>query len=90
MRGPIFTIPNIQGRVYAPGNQPNAPGNSHIAWSGPVFHGIPWPKTVPVLNVLANNSGIPRTQAITPVNNQFAQLPSQYLTLGGVVQKSQG
>lgn len=87
-KGDVFNMPNIQGTVYAPGAQPYSPGNSHIAWSGATFNPIAWPKTVPVINALANNSGTPRSRAIVPVVDRYAPDPYNYLYLSGVVGKS--
>lgn len=87
-KGDVFNMPNIRGTVYAPGWQPYSPGNSHIAWSGATFNPIAWPKTVPVINALANNSGTPRNRASVPVVDRYATEPNNYMYLAGVVGKS--
>lgn len=84
----MFNIPNIVGVSYAPGPQPRDPGVSHLPWDSYRMQAIPWPKVVPVLNVLASTPGIPRQRAGQPFVNRFATLPSDWLTLGGVAQKS--
>ena len=88
----LFSMPNIQGRQYAPGWQPNSPGNSSTpGWSGGTdFHVIPWPNVVPTLNALANDPGIARQRAIIPENNRYSFLPEHYLFIAGFVGKSQG
>lgn len=91
--GVPFHIPSIRGKQYAPGPQPNAPGESHLPYAGHMgrrFQRDPWPNAVPVINALANFAGQPRMRGLQIVNNQTALLPSDYLWLNGVVQKSQG
>lgn len=88
-----FHIPNIVGREFAPGPQPYAPGNSHIPWGGHMgmqFSAMPWPGSVPVLNVLASFQGIARMRAPLPIVNQYATLPSEYLFMNDTAGKAQG
>ena len=89
----MFRIPNIVGRIFAPGAQPYSPGNSHQAWGGHMgmqFSAMPWPTPVQSINALANNSGTPRSRAPIPVVNRYSPLPSDYLIIGGIVEKSKG
>lgn len=88
----LFTMPNIQGRVYAPGWQPNSPGESSTpGWSGGLdFRPIPWPTAVPTLSTLASFSGIARAPAVGIVNNAYSYLPAPNLFISGFVGKSQG
>lgn len=86
-----FHVPNIAGRQYAPGWQPNSPGESSpVGWPGAVFQPTPWPNAVQSLSTLANFAGIPRARGELPVNNRFAELPSNYLFMSGFVGKSLG
>lgn len=88
-----FNMPNISGNVYAPGWQPNSPGNSHIAWAGHMgLKDSPqsWPSQVPVLNVLASFEGVARTRAQLPFVNRFSPLPSEFLFLQDQVGKAKG
>lgn len=94
MRNTPTFFPYHAGMAYAPGPQPNSPGNSHLPWAGG-FMGAsaskqPWPGAVPVLHVLANNSGTPRARAPLPVVNRYAELPSDYFVINGFVGKSKG
>lgn len=84
-----FRIPNIVGRLYAPGPQPNAPGESVVPYNN-FYHGIPWPNAVPSINALANFAGQARDWPIQSVNNAVATLPEQYLYIGGYSEKSKG
>lgn len=91
---PLFRVPNIAGRTYAPGPQPNAPGVSFLPWLGHAL-GLsasrqPAPTPVGVINLLIGNPGTPRNRAPVPVVNQYGPLPTDYLTIGGFVGKSQG
>lgn len=86
-----FHMPNITGKFYRPGRQPNNPGESQI---DNIDNGAgrmtPWPNAVPVINALANNPGIPRDRALGISNNSDAPLLANYLFLAGVAQKSKG
>lgn len=87
----LFNVPNIVGKKYAPGWQPNNPGESSTpGWPGASMQVLPWPDAVPVLNTLANNPGIPRARAPVPVVDRYADSPENYLFIGGAVSKSQG
>lgn len=88
----LFNMPNIQGRQYAPGWQPNSPGESSTpGWSGGRdFRAIPWPTAVPSLVALASHPGIPRTPAEQISNNAYAYLPVNNLFISGFIGKSQG
>lgn len=86
----FFHVPNIQGYAYAPGPQPNAPGVSHFPWDSWKESPVPWPNVVPSLNALANDPGTPRMRGGQPVINRIATLPADWLTIGGIVRKSQG
>lgn len=88
--GGIFNIPNIVGRQYATGAQPNTSGETVTPWQGSVYELKAWPNTVPSLNVLANNSGVPHSRAPIPVIDQYAYSPENYLFIGGTVSKSGG
>lgn len=85
----LFRMPNIVGRDYAPGIQINAPGESCVA---PVvnFRAMPWPNAVPSLSTLASFEGLARDRPIQQQIDALAVLPSKWLFIGGVVQKSQG
>ena len=85
-----FIVPNVQPRFYAPGPQPNSPGESHIPDGNPHFSPIPWPNVVPTLLAWANNPGTPRANAPVPVINRVAPLLENFLFIGGIVQKSRG
>jgi len=85
-----FRQPNIVGKFYRPGRQPNAPGESQIDSGNPHFSPIPWPNTVPSLVALANHPGIPRDRAMQISNNSTASLPLNYLFLAGFAGKSRG
>jgi len=88
----LFNLPDNSGKQYAPGWQPNSPGNSSTpGWSGGMdFMPVPWPNAVPTLNALANDPGTPRNRAILPDINRYAFIPADYLFIGGFVGKSQG
>lgn len=88
----LFRVPDNSGKQYAPGWQPNSPGNSSTpGWSGGLdFMAVPWPTAVPTLNALASDPGTPRTRAILPDINRYAPLPMNDLFIGGFVGKSQG
>lgn len=90
--GALFNVPDNSGKQYAPGWQPNSPGNSSTpGWNGgQTFNMIPWPNAVPSLNALANDPGTPRNRAPLPVIDRYAFLPDQYLFIQGFVGKSQG
>lgn len=90
--GALFNVPDNSGKRYAPGWQPNSPGNSSTpGWSGGMnFMMIPWPDAVPTLNALANDPGTPRMRAILPDINRYAFLPTNDLFISGFVGKSQG
>lgn len=94
MRGMFFNMPNIVGRTYAPGPQPNDPGQSYQPWAGHVIGArnspMPWPQMVGVFNLLIGNPGTARNRAPLPVVNTYASQPANYLFIGGVVGKSQG
>lgn len=85
-------MPNIQGREYAPGWQPNSPGNSSTpGWTGGMdFNPIPWPTMVPTISALASDPGTARQRAILPDVNRYGVLPEDYLFIAGFVGKSQG
>lgn len=83
-------MPNIVGRLFRPGRQPYNPGESQMDSGGPAFNLIPWPNAVPSLLALANNPGIARERGMAIVNNANAQLPENYLFIGGVIGKSRG
>lgn len=89
-----FVVPYIAGASYAPGLQPNSPGESAIEYGGIPFggfyHGIPWPNAVPSINALASFIGSARDYPIASVNNAVATLPTQSLFIGGFVGKSKG
>lgn len=88
----LFHVPDNSGKRYAPGWQPNSPGNSSTpGWSGGLdFTNIPWPNIVPSLNALANDPGTARARAILPDVNAYAFLPTNDLFIAGFVGKSQG
>jgi len=88
----LFRMPDNSGKVYAPGWQPNSPGNSSTpGWNGGnYFNAVPWPNAVPSLNALANDPGVPRERAPIPVVDRYAFLPEQYQFITGFVGKSQG
>lgn len=86
----MFNIPNIVGRQYRPGRQPNSPGDSQIDAGLFHFRSIPWPNAVQTLSTLASIPGIPRAQALQINNNSTAVLPSNYLFISGFVGKSRG
>ncbi len=89
----LFRIPNIVGAQYAPGPQPNDPGNSVKLWAGHMglrLCPLPWPGPVPVINALANNSGTPHMRAPVPVVNAYSPLLVEALFIGGINGKSQG
>jgi hypothetical protein len=90
-RGPAlpFNFPYIAGASYAPGLQPNSPGESAMPY-GTYFHVIPWPNAVPSINALSNFAGMPRDYPIAIVNNANAPLPTQFLFFGGFSGKSKG
>lgn len=93
MRGVPFMMPHIVGTQYAPGPQPNAPGNSHLPWAGHMGMKdvpMPWPRTVGTISALANFAGVARNRAPVPVVNQYAPSPSDYLIFQGFIGKSQG
>ncbi len=94
MRGIPFRIPNIVGREYQPGPQPNDPGNSTLLWAGGFIGArnspFPWPTMVGVLNPLIGNPGTARMRAPLPVVNNYAPLPTNYLFIGNIVGKTQG
>lgn len=84
-----FRMPNIQGRRYAPGPQPNSPGESCSPY-GTYYHAVPWPNAVGTVGALANFAGVARGQPIGIVNNAVATLPTENLFIGGFVAKSRG
>ncbi len=86
----LFNIPNIVGHQYAPGIQPNDPGESVAPHTGALFNPIGWPTAVPVLNMLIGNPGVARSRAPVPVNDRYASLPENYLFIAGFSGKSQG
>jgi len=88
----LFNLPDNSGKVYAPGWQPNNPGDSSTpGWTGGMnFMPVPWPNAVPSINALANDPGTARTRAILPDINRYAFLPTNDLFIGGFVGKSQG
>lgn len=89
----LFNIPNPASLAYDPGPQPYSPGESEMPWAGHMgmqFSAMPWPGAVPVLHVLANNSGTPRDRAIIPVVNRYSPLPADYMYIGGFAGKSKG
>lgn len=88
----LFRMPDNSGQQYAPGWQPNSPGESSTpGWSGGMdYMLVPWPNVVPTINALANDPGTPRARAIIPVVNRYAPLPTNDLFIGGFVGKSQG
>ena len=88
----LFRVPEITGKQYAPGWQPNSPGNSSTpGWNGgTVFEQIPWPNVVPTLNALASDPGTARQRAIQSDVNRYAPLPENFLFIAGFVGKSQG
>lgn len=94
MRGMLFNIPNIVGRQYAPGPQPNSPGNSTMVWAGSFIGArnspMPWPTVVQNINLLIGNPGTARVRAPLPVVNRYSPLPQNYLFIGGMVGKTQG
>ncbi|MNV95148.1 hypothetical protein D3C71_1900100 [compost metagenome] len=85
-------MPDNAGKKYAPGWQPNSPGESSTpGWSGGAnFMGVPWPNAVPTLNALANDPGTARRRAILPDVNRYAFQPENDLFISGFVGKSQG
>ena len=88
-----FHMPYIAGQVFDTGAQLFNPGESHQAWAGHMglqFNPLSWPGMVPVLSTLANNAGVPTSRAAVPEINRYATLPSDYMTIGGFVGKSQG
>lgn len=88
----FFRVPDNSGKQYAPGWQPNDPGNSSTpGWNGgQTFMPVPWPNVVPSINALASDPGTPRARAILPDINRYAFLPADNLFIGGFVGKSQG
>ena len=90
--GALFRVPDNSGTVYAPGWQPNSPGNSSTpGWSGGMdFMPVPWPTMVPTINALANDPGTPRQRAVLPDVNRYAYIPENYMFIAGFVGKSQG
>lgn len=84
----LFNVPNVQAAYYAPGPQPNAPGESYIYPNFPQQQLIPWPNAVPSLIALANTPGVPRDRALQIDNNSTAVLPSNFLFISGFVSKS--
>lgn len=94
MRNTPFILPYHAGMAYAPGPQPNNPGQSHLPWAGHSMGASaskqPWPGAVPVLRVLASNSGTPHARASLPIINRYASQPSENMTIGGFVGKSKG
>lgn len=89
----LFKIPNVQGNVYTPGNQPSNPGVPTPAWAGHMGLRLApksWPGPVPVINALANNPGMPRNRAPVPVVNAYSPLLVEALFIGGINGKSQG
>lgn len=90
MRGIPFSVPYIEGTQYAPGPQPNSPGNSVAIWPHTTANLVPWPIPVPSLVALANNAGDPRMRAPIPVVDNYALLPENYLFITGFKGKSQG
>lgn len=88
----LFRMPDNSGKRYAPGWQPNSPGNSSTpGWNGGMtFMAVPWPNAVPTINALANDPGTARARAILPDINRYAVLPTDTLFIGGFVGKSQG
>lgn len=90
--GSLFHIPDNSGKTYAPGWQPNDPGNSSTpGWTGGRdFYMQPWPNAVPSLVALANDPGTPRMRAPLPVVDRYAFLPTEFLFIAGFTGKSQG
>lgn len=87
----MFAAPNIEGKQYRPGRQPNAPGESQMdGQQFPYFRNIPWPRPVASLNALASSPGLPRARALQISNNAEAPLPANNLFLAGFAGKSQG
>lgn len=85
-----FHMPYIAGTQYAPGIQPNDPGESVAFNMGALFNPLGWPTAVGVLNTQIGNPGFARARAGTPVNNRYADLPENWLFIAGFVGKSQG
>lgn len=81
--------PYIAGKKYAPGRQPNAPGESCLPY-GSFFQKIPWPTQTGLINALSSFAGVPRDMPIAPVNNATTVLPANYLYIDGFVGKSRG
>lgn len=90
-KGPsmLFSMPNIVGRRYNPGWQPNSPGESSSNWPGAVFGPIPWPNVVPSIVALANHPGIPRNRPQGITNNATSPLLENWLFIANL-QKARG
>lgn len=88
----LFRAPYIPPQPYAPGWQPNAPGNSSTpGWvGGMVMNPVPWPTAVPTLNAMGSYYGTPRARPIAVANDQVAPLFVNNMFIGGFVGKSQG
>lgn len=87
----VVHMPYIAGRQYAPGWQPNNPGESSpVGWPGAAFNPTPWPSVVGTLSALANFAGIARARGETPVVDRYATNPNNYLFIAGFTGKSQG
>lgn len=85
-----FNMPNISGHQYAPGIQPNSPGESVAPWPGAVFELKPCAAPVPVINLLIGNTGQARQRGVKPDVNQYATLPENFLFMAGFTGKSRG
>lgn len=84
----LFAIPNITSwPVY--GAQIRDPGEPYTP---PVvgFRPLYTPNWVPVLHMLGSDPGTPRSRAVLPLVNRYGPLPTDYLFVAGVAQKSQG
>lgn len=84
-----FRIPEIVGRVFRPGRQPDNPGESQIDVDFGVAP-MPWPRQVAPLNLFAHSPGIPQAPALGIDNNRTAPLPYNALYISGFTKKSRG
>lgn len=84
-----FFFPHIASLQYNPGKQIYSPGETCT----PIpqhFAPTPWPNVVPTINALASHAGVARERGTQIDNNSTAELPSNYLFLAGIIEKSQG
>lgn len=88
-----FVVPYIADQfVYDPGPQPNNPGVSVSPWKRFMNPATvkPWPRLVNTFGNFNSSPGMPRLRAVLPIVNNYSPLPTNFMFIGGFVQKSKG